>query len=59
MAKINPYIHFNGNAEAAFLFYQSVYGGEFTVLSRFKDIASEENPIADHEAHKIMHVALP
>ena len=59
MAKINPYIHFNGNAEAAFLFYQSVFGGEFTVLSRFKDIASEENSIADHEAHKIMHIALP
>ena len=59
MAKINPYIHFNGNAEAAFLFYQSVFGGEFTVLSRFKDIASEDNLIADHEAHKIMHIALP
>lgn len=59
MAKINPYIHFNGNAEAAFLFYQSVFGGEFTALSRFKDITSEENHIADHEAHKIMHIALP
>lgn len=59
MAKINPYIHFNGNTEAAFLFYQSVFGGEFTALSRFKDIASEDNPIAEHEALKIMHVALP
>lgn len=59
MAKINPFIHFNGNAEASFLFYQTVFGGEFKVLSRFKDIASEENPIADHEANKIIHIALP
>ncbi len=29
MALINPYIHFNGNAEEAFTFYKSVFGGEF------------------------------
>lgn len=27
MASIYPYIHFNGNAEKAFTFYQSVFGG--------------------------------
>ena len=59
MATVNVYLTFDGNCEEAFLFYQSVFGGEFTVLSRFKDIASEENSIADHEAHKIMHIALP
>jgi len=28
MATIHPYIHFNGNAEEAFTFYKSVFGGE-------------------------------
>lgn len=32
MALINPYIHFNGNAEEAFTFYKTVFGGE---LSKF------------------------
>src|SRR3989344_1937994 len=30
MATINPWINFNGNAEEAFNFYKSVFGGEFT-----------------------------
>ena len=29
MALINPHINFNGNAEEAFNFYKSVFGGEF------------------------------
>ncbi len=29
MTTINPWINFNGNAEEAFTFYQSVFGGEF------------------------------
>jgi PhnB protein len=59
MAHINPYIHFNGNAEEAFLFYQSVFGGSFTKMSRYKDIASADFPIADNDANSIMHIALP
>ena len=59
MALINPHINFNGNAEEAFSFYKSVFGGEFLKIIRFKDIASEEFPISDKEAHKIMHIALP
>jgi PhnB protein len=27
MAQINPHINFNGNAEEAFTFYKSVFGG--------------------------------
>ena len=38
MATINPYIHFNGNAEEAFTFYRSVFGGEFKTIMRYKDI---------------------
>ena len=59
MASINPYLHFNGNAEEAFSFYKSVFGGEFAMITRFKDMASSEYPIAENDAHKIMHIALP
>ena len=59
MAAINPHINFNGNAEEAFTFYKSVFGGEFAKVIRFKDIASAEFPVAEHEANKIMHIALP
>jgi PhnB protein len=59
MAHINPYIHFNGNAEEAFTFYKSVFGGEFTMLTRFKDMAMPEMPLPENEADKLMHIALP
>jgi len=59
MASINPHINFNGNAEEAFQFYQSVFGGAFSRIIRFKDLASEAFPVAAHEADKIMHIALP
>lgn len=59
MASINPHINFNGNAEEAFNFYRSVFGGEFARVVRFKELASDEFPVAEHEANKIMHIALP
>ena len=59
MATINPYINFNGNAEEAFTFYKSVFGGEFAAVIRFKDIASAEFPVPDNEANKIMRITLP
>ncbi len=59
MALINPHINFNGNAEEAFTFYKSVFGGEFEKIIRFKDISSAEFPVAEKEANKVMHIALP
>lgn len=59
MATINPWINFNGNAEEAFMFYKSVFGGEFTKVVRFKDIATDEFPVAEKEENKIMYIALP
>jgi PhnB protein len=59
MAQLNPYIHFNGNAEEAFTFYKSVFGGEFAMVMRFKDLNIPESPMAENEADKIMHIALP
>ena len=59
MALINPHINFNGNAEDAFTFYKSVFGGEFAMVMRFKDMASPGFDIPENEANKIMHIALP
>lgn len=59
MKTLNTWINFNGNAEEALTFYKSVFGGEFTKIVRFKDIASDEFPIPEKEADKIMYIALP
>ncbi len=59
MPTINPYINFNGNAEEAFTFYKSVFGGEFGKIIRFKDLASAEFPVPEKEANKIMRISLP
>lgn len=59
MAQINPHINFNGNAEEAFTFYKSVFGGEFSKIIRFKDLSGPEFQVPENEANKIMHIALP
>ena len=59
MATIHPYINFNGNAEEAFTFYQSVFGGEFGTLVRFTDLESPEFPVSVDDADKIMRITLP
>lgn len=59
MPTINPHINFNGNAEEAFNFYKSVFGGEFSKVIRLKELSSPEFPVAEHDANKIMHIALP
>jgi len=47
MARINIWINFNGNAEEAFEFYRSVFGGDFAKVVRFEG------------SDKIMQIALP
>lgn len=59
MATINPHINFNGNAEEAFNFYKSVFGGEFSRVVRFSQMASADFTVDEKEANKIMHIALP
>lgn len=59
MTTINPYINFNGNAEEAFTFYKSVFGGEFATIVRFKDLESPEFPVPAANADKIMRIVLP
>ncbi|HSD08808.1 VOC family protein [Flavobacterium sp.] len=61
MAAVNPYLIFNGNCEEAFLFYKSVFGGEFPYIGKFKDMPVDENSpkLSDEQANRIMHVSLP
>jgi PhnB protein len=56
MAAINPYLVFNGNCEEAFNYYKSVFGVEFQMISKFKDMPGGECPVADE--NKIMHVSM-
>jgi PhnB protein len=59
MPRINPWINFNGNAEEAFTFYKSVFGGEFSKILHLKDIASPEFPVAESDANKVLQIVLP
>lgn len=61
MAQINPYLNFNGDCEAAFTHYKSVFGGEFTYIGRFGEMPTSEGdkPLGDDEKNKIMHVSFP
>lgn len=63
MATVNPYLVFNGNCEEAFLFYKSVFGGEFPYMGRFGEMPPSEDPNcpppSEDEANRIMHVSLP
>ena len=59
MKKLNVYLNFAGNAEEAFTFYRSVFGGEFSAVIRFKDMPMEGVKIPKGDETKIMHIALP
>ena len=61
MATINTYLHSDGNTEAAFNFYKSVFGGEFTVFQRYSDASGQpgSHPTEESEKEKILHVSLP
>lgn len=58
MAKLNPYLNFDGTCEEAFNFYKSVFGGEFLGgVHKFKDIPNM--PIPEEFKNRVMHVGLP
>lgn len=57
MIAINPYLNFKGDTEEAFEFYRSVFGGEFFMLTRFKD-TPEAGKTAPEDLEKIMHISL-
>lgn len=62
MATVNVYLTFNGNCEAAFNFYKSVFGGEFPYVGRFGEMPPSEEDgksMSEEDADKIMHISLP
>ncbi|OGO39016.1 MAG: glyoxalase [Chloroflexi bacterium RBG_16_57_11] len=59
MTKVNIYLNFAGNAEEAFRFYKSVFGGEFASVVRFEDMPVEGMNIPKQDQNKIMHIGLP
>jgi PhnB protein len=58
MPALNPYLNFNNTTEEAFNFYKSIFGGEFAMVMRFKDVPAEYKGPA-HEDNKVMHISLP
>jgi PhnB protein len=56
---VNPYLNFDGNAAEAFAFYKSVFGGEFAVVVRIKDMGGGPPGATPAELERIAHIALP
>ena len=61
MTKLNCYLNFQDNAEQAFNFYKSVFGGEFTTAMRFKEVAEfpGKEKLSEADLNKMMHISLP
>jgi PhnB protein len=59
MTRLHSYLNFAGNAEEAFNFYRSVFGGEFSSLVRFKDFPTEGVSVPEEDQDKMMHIGLP
>lgn len=58
MKAVNLTLVYNGQTEAAFNFYKTVFGGEFSNVTRMKDMPSE-HPMTDEEKEKILHMSFP
>ena len=58
---LNTYLTFEDNCREAFEFYRSVFGGEFTYISTFREGPEEmkEMEIPEDHLDRIMHVSLP
>jgi PhnB protein len=62
MATVSTYLNFPRNTEAAFMFYKSVFGTEFSApIGRFRDMPPQPDqpPLPAADLDLVMHVALP
>ena len=62
MAKVSTYLNFPNQTEEAFIFYKSVFGGEFVGgIKRFGDMPPQEGmpPMSDEMKNLVLHVCLP
>ncbi|MEO6523970.1 MAG: VOC family protein [Mucilaginibacter sp.] len=59
MIKLSPYLIFKDNCEAAFHFYQTVFGGEILFMGRYKDVPEETRQwFPGSTDEQIMHATL-
>lgn len=59
MKVANPYLNFADNTKEAFEFYRSIFGGEFTNVTRFRDMGGNEMGLAEEELDGIANIGLP
>jgi PhnB protein len=62
MARVSIYLNFPRSTEQAFLFYKSVFGGDFNgPIHRFGEVpqAPGQPPVAEADRNLVMHVELP
>ena len=62
MARVSTYLNFPRSTEQAFLFYRSVFGGDFDgPIHRFSDVppAPGQPDLAEADKNLVMHVSLP
>ena len=57
MLTTDIYLHFNGQSEAAFKFYQSAFGGDFITAQRYKEMAGSEK-MNEADRDRMMHISL-
>ena len=55
--QLNHYLNFQGETEAAFNFYKSVFGGDFSFIKRYSELPDAQIP--EKEKDYILHVSLP
>jgi PhnB protein len=62
MASVSTYLNFERSTEEAFLFYKSVFGGEFEgPIHRMGEVPAEpgQPELAEEDKNLVMHVSLP
>ncbi len=55
--QVNPYLHFNGNCEEAFNFYEKCLGGKIEMMMPYAGSPAEKDAPADWKK-KILHAKL-
>lgn len=62
MPRVSTYLNFPGTTEKAFMFYQSIFGGEFSGgIHRMGDVPPQagQPPLSEADRNLVMHIALP
>ncbi|WP_296277028.1 VOC family protein [uncultured Acinetobacter sp.] len=55
--QLNHYLNFQGETEAAFNFYKSVFGGDFSFIKRYSELPDAQ--VSEKDKDYILHVSLP